>query len=114
MKKIKLSRAAKAAISAFRGLQADEEDHVLRALGFIRDPTALGGVNEDQFEMIAESVASFDIAEFAAADGPSIGLPHPDLMTDEQKALNYPKREKADDSRLLKKLTRSHRLRRTK
>lgn len=50
MKKPKMSRAARAAITAFRGLQADEEAHVLHELGLTRNPTAAECVSLGRLE----------------------------------------------------------------
>jgi hypothetical protein len=90
---IKRTPAMKAALVAFRGLQADEEALVLRELGLVRVPVA-AGVATPGADVAVEMDAVFPIDDFMAVEGEGIGLPHPDLMTPEQKALYFPERRR--------------------
>lgn len=106
---MKFSRAAKTAITAFRGLQSVEEEHVLRELGLIRDPSSAKRADDRQVALMADAAAAIDLAEFDAGNGPSIGMPHPDQMTEEQRATYSTKRARLDDSQFMAKVARSSR-----
>jgi hypothetical protein len=97
--KSKQSRAAKAAITAFGGLQPDDELRVLEELGLMRDPAHVARAAERDLRAAANAVSTIDMSEFMPADGEaSFGLPHPDHMTPEQKAQYHPPRKLVDDS----------------
>jgi hypothetical protein len=109
MKKMKLSRASKAAIVAFEGLHPEDELHVLRELGLMRDPTATAAAGsraaERDRKAMSAAISDFDLAWLQPAPGEqSIGLPCPTQMTDEQRAIHYPPRVVIDDSRLQAKI----------
>jgi hypothetical protein len=105
----KTSRAAKAAMRAFRGLTADEEEVVLKELGLVRAP-APEAATVDLATVVSETVADFEsVICFDGSTGNEQCLPHPDMMTPEQRAMYHPPRQAAP-SKLVEKLTKSGRV----
>jgi hypothetical protein len=98
-KKPKLSKAVRDIVTAFHALSPTDDAEVLRQLGLQRDPLAVAAAAERERQelsrVMASSSSGFDLADFEAPPGEQgIGLPHPDLMTTEEKAIWYPKRSK--------------------
>lgn len=79
-KKPKTSRAARAAIIAFRGISPTDEEVVLKELGLMVDPVARAAAEErernERDGQIAATVSPWDMSEFLAVPGEQgFGLP---------------------------------------
>ena len=101
----KVSRAIREIVRAYQGLLPTEQDAVLRQLGLMKDPVAQAAAVErkrEERDRVMASTASpnFDLSDFECAPGEQgVGLPHPDRMTPEEKAIWYPKRRDPKASR---------------
>ena len=116
--KPKLSRAGRAAIVAFRGLSPTDEELVLEELGLMVDPVARAAATERERKesdaLIAATASPWNLSDFEPGTGePSFGLPHPDLMSEEQRATYYPKGSRIDDPLLMMKIAKPRRPGRT-
>ncbi len=105
VKKPKTSKAVRDIVAAFMGLLPVEQEDVLRQLGLMKDPVAAAERElQERSRVMPSSSSDLDWSDLQCAPGEQgIGLPHPDLMTPEEKALYYPKRWRPQESGQLEK-----------
>jgi len=104
----KTSRAIREIVVSFNGLLPAEQHEVLHQLGLQREPEAVALAaergHEERNRVMASTSSDFDITDIECAPGQeAVNLPHPDLMTEEERATYCPRRPKKDDGSALGK-----------